>query len=345
MLHGTGNLRLAGLMAALGLLGLWVAGCGSQGGEPSAGGGATPRLEKSTESFTYQGKGPVRVVVTTGMVADLVRAVGGDRVEVQQLLGSGVDPHLYKVSRDDVSAISRADLVVYSGLLLEGKMDDTFRKLALNQPVWAVAAALPASELLLPEDVAAAEGNSAEGHVDPHVWMDVSLWARCLKAFAERLGDFDPSHRAQYVRNAAAAEKRWLQLHAEGSREIAGIPAENRVLVTSHDAFGYFGRAYGIEVQGVQGISTESEAGLQQVNQLVDLLVQRKLRAVFVESSVPRKSIEAIVAGAATRGQIVEIAGPLYADAMGEPGTEVGTYEGMMRHNFSLIVKALKAGR
>lgn len=217
-------------------------------------------------------------------------------------------------------------------------MDDTFRKLSANQPVWAVAEALTESDLLRPPGEAEAE---AGGHLDPHIWMDVSLWTRCLEAFSRKLGDFDPAHRDEYTANAAAAAAGWMQLHAEGRQLIGSIPLTNRVLVTSHDAFGYFGRAYGMEVRGVQGISTESEAGLQQVNQLVDLLVNRKLGAVFVESSVPRKSIEAIVAGAAARGQSVQVAGPLFADAMGESGTEAGTYEGMMRHNFRVIAAAL----
>ena len=335
----------------LSLLGVSAGGCGG-GDAPSALTGSSAGANSSANSsanagagaMVYKGTGPIRVVVTTGMVGDLVRLVGGERVLVQQLLGAGVDPHLYKISRDDVSAISKADLVVYSGLLLEGKMDDTFRKLSASQPVWAVADALAASELLQPAGgVETRDGeHPAADAVDPHVWMDLSLWSRCLEKFAERLGTFDPAHRTEYLANATEAGRRWQRLHVAGTEEIASIAQENRVLVTSHDAFGYFGRAYGIEVRGVQGISTESEAGLQQVNQLVDLLVQRRLRAVFVESSVPRKSIEAIVAGAAARGQRVEISGPLYADAMGEPGTEAGTYEGMMQHNFRVIAEALR---
>jgi len=313
---------------AIAVVTLSLSGCGA--GKKESGSAAG---ESQKNAATYQGTGPIKVTVTTGMVADLVRAVGGKRLEVRQLLGSGVDPHLYKVSRDDVSQILKADLVVYSGLMLEGKMNDTFQKLAASQPVWAVTECLSEKELLQPDDSA--------GHPDPHVWMDVSLWIRCLDDFARRLGDFDPANRELYVANATRYGEELRAVHEDGVNQIESIPAANRVLVTSHDAFGYFGRAYGIEVRGVQGISTESEAGLQQINQLVDLLVDRKLPAVFVESSVPRKSIEAVVAGAAARQQKVEVAGPLFADAMGEEGTPEGTYAGMMRHNFRLIAEAL----
>jgi manganese/zinc/iron transport system substrate-binding protein len=326
-------LRRGWLPAIAGLVSLAVIassflGCGA--GKKESGPGT---VETTKQAMTYQGTGPIRVTVTTGMVADLVRAVGGKRLEVKQLLGSGVDPHLYKVSRDDISQILKADLVVYSGLMLEGKMNDTFQKLAASQPVWAVTECLSEKELLQPDDSA--------GHPDPHVWMDISLWIRCLDDFARRLGDFDPANREQYLANATRFGEELRVIHREGVNQIESIPSANRVLVTSHDAFGYFGRAYGIEVRGVQGISTESEAGLQQINQLVDLLVDRKLPAVFVESSVPRKSIEAVVAGAAARQQKVEVAGPLFADAMGEAGTPEGTYAGMMRHNFRLIAMAL----
>jgi len=313
-------------LSALALFALSCLGCGAG----NQGNGASVREAKAA---TYQGAGPIKVTVTTGMVADLVRAVGGNRVKVQQLLGAGVDPHLYKISRDDVSQILKSDLVVYSGLMLEGKMNDTFQKLSASQPVWAVTECLSEQELLQPGE--------ATGHPDPHVWMDISLWIRCLDEFARRLGDFDPTNREQYLINAARFGEELRAVHREGVNQIESIPAANRVLVTSHDAFGYFGRAYGIEVRGVQGISTESEAGLQQINQLVDLLVDRKLPAVFVESSVPRKSIEAVVAGAAARQQKVEVAGPLFADAMGEAGTAAGTYAGMMRHNFRLIAESL----
>lgn len=321
---------LPGLLCFVAGLVLLAAGC-----QPVGGGAAGDKAGRSDSRSAprYSGPGPIQVTVTTGMVADLVRSVGGERLTVHQLLGSGVDPHLYKVSRDDVSRIVRSDLVVYSGLMLEGKMDDTLVKLSATQPVWAVTEGLAADQLLQPEDAA--------GHADPHVWMDVSLWAGCLNRFANRLAEFDPPGRELYLANAERVAAEWMREHAEGSRLIGSIPATSRVLVTSHDAFGYFGRAYGIEVRGVQGISTESEAGLQQINQLVDLLVERKLPAVFVESSVPRKSIEAVVAGAAARGQTVQIAGPLYADAMGEAGTTQETYLGMMKHNFRLISRAL----
>jgi manganese/zinc/iron transport system substrate-binding protein len=288
---------------------------------------------QSAAPATYQGTGPLRAVTTVGMVADLVRNVGGSHVETLQLLGSGVDPHLYKATRDDVETIMEADIVFYSGLMLEGKMVDTLVKLGRTKPVYAVTEALDQASLLEPAEFA--------GHYDPHVWMDASAWSNCIDAVAEALATFDPMHAADYRANAQAYRQQLDKLYAYGKSTMATVPPEARVLLTSHDAFNYFGRAYGLDVQGVQGLSTDSEAGLQRINELVDLIVQRKVKAVFVESSVPRKNIEAIVAGARARGHEVVIGGELYSDAMGEPGTYEGTYIGMLDHNITLVTRAL----
>ncbi len=267
------------------------------------------------------------------MVADIVRNVGGGHVEVIQLMGAGVDPHLYKATRDDVELIMNADVVFYSGLMLEGKMIDTLVKIGRSKPVYAVTEGLDPQFLLEPEDFA--------GHYDPHVWMDVSAWARCVAPVVEALSQLDPPHVAEYRENAERYRRQLEELDAYGLKSLATIPANRRVLITSHDAFNYFGRAYGLDVQGVQGISTESEAGLQRINALVDMIVDKKIKAVFVETSVPRKNVEAIVAGARSRGHDVVIGGALYSDAMGKGGTYEGTYVGMLDHNITLATRAL----
>lgn len=273
------------------------------------------------------------VVATVGMVADLARQVGGDRVQVTQIMGSGVDPHLYKATRDDVRAIMEGDVVFYSGLMLEGKMADTLIKVARNKPVIAVTERLDPSQLLEPEDFA--------GHDDPHVWMDVSAWMQCVTVVADTLSEFDPEHAETYRSNAADYQAQLQVLHQYAIDSLGSIPAERRVLVTSHDAFNYFGRAYGLEVLGIQGLSTESEAGLQRINQLVDLLVERKIRAVFVESSVPRKNIDSLVEGAQAKGHDVIVGGELFSDAMGPEGTYEGTYLGMLDHNITTVARGL----
>lgn len=276
---------------------------------------------------------PIRAVATVGMVADLVRHVGGQHVVVTQLLGPGVDPHLYKPTRDDVQTILGGDIVFYSGLMLEGKMADTLVKVARAKPVFAVTEQLPEQELLEPEDF--------HGHYDPHVWMDVSAWSQCVDVVAEQLAKFDPPHAADYRASAQAYRQQLARLHRYGQQVIGSIPQGRRVLITSHDAFNYFGRAYGLEVQGVQGISTESEAGLQRVNALVDLIVEKSVPAVFIESSVPRKNIDALVEGALAKGHKIVVGGELYSDAMGEAGTYEGTYMGMLDHNLTLVARAL----
>ncbi len=276
--------------------------------------------------------GRLHVVCTTGMVADVVRNIGGEQVVVDQLMGAGVDPHLYKTSPRDVSRLNAADAVFYSGWHLEGKMAEVFQRLGRNKPVFAIAESIPEGELLVSE----------EGTVDPHVWFDVSLWARTTTVVEDALSKLDPAHAEGYRANAAAYRERLTQLHEEAKRQIASIPEEQRVLVTAHDAFRYFGRAYDIEVRGIQGISTDSEAGVRQVNELVAFLVDRKIKAVFVESSVSDQNVRSLLEGARASGHKVEIGGELFSDALGDPGTPGGTYEGMIQHNVDTIVKALK---
>ncbi len=277
---------------------------------------------------------PLRVVATVGMVADLVRTVGGERVAVAQLIGSGMDPHLYKPTRSDVARLLAADVVFYSGLKLEGKMADTLERLARGgREVRAVTDALAAG--------AVAPDPAGAGHPDPHVWMDVGAWAGTLDLIRDVLARADPADADGYRARADECRKRLADLDAYVRAVCATIPASARVLVTAHDAFHYFGRAYGLEVHGIQGISTESEAGLERINRLVDLLVVRRIAAIFFESSVADRNVRALTEGTRARGHEVSIGGTLFSDAMGLPGTPEGTYVGMIEHNANTIVRAL----
>jgi manganese/zinc/iron transport system substrate-binding protein len=275
----------------------------------------------------------LKVLATVGMVADVVREISGDHVQVVQLMGSGVDPHLYKATRDDVRRIITADVIFTSGLMLEGRLQDVFDKISKRRPVFAMTGGIPSDRLLSADD--------ADGHPDPHVWMDVAQWAACLDVLTDGLSQLVPSAAGTFRANADSYRLRLMQLHEYGVKCMASIPADQRILVTSHDAFHYFGRAYGLEVVGVQGLSTESEAGLQRINELVDMLVDRRIAAVFVESSVPQKNIFALIDGANSRGHNVRIGGELYSDAMGSPGTYEGTYVGMLDFNITTVTRAL----
>lgn len=302
----------------------------------SAVGCSDSNKEADAKSATaeFAGTHPIQATVTVGMVADLVREIGGEQVAVKQLLGSGVDPHLYKPTRDDVSALMKADIVFFNGLMLEGKMAETLHALARKKRSVAVAERLAPSRLGLPTEAGASE------HVDPHIWMDVSLWSDVAQVIGDELSQYDPEHAEAYQQRTKRMRSKLDALHQYGVQQIGSIPTDQRVLVTSHDAFRYFGKAYAIEVMAIQGISTESEAGLQRVNDLVDMLVSRKVKAVFVESSVPRESIEALLLGAKSRGHEVTIAAELYSDAMGDDDY-TGTYIGMMDHNLTSIARAL----
>ncbi len=274
------------------------------------------------------------VVTTTGMVTDLVRTVAGDHAEVVPLMGPGIDPHLFKPTRNDVKKLYEADVVFYSGLMLEHRMEEALEQLSRSgRKVFAVTEKLDRMRLRSPPDFA--------GQYDPHVWMNVELWSACLPAIAEQLAAIDPQNATEYRSRAAATQGELQQLHEYVRTVIASIPEANRVLVTAHDAFGYFGAAYGIEVRSVQGVTTESEAGIQDVNALVDFLVERKLPAIFVESSVNSKNIQAVIEGCQSRGVTVKIGGELYSDAMGTGGTYEGTYIGMLDANATRIAHAL----
>ena len=278
--------------------------------------------------------GRYSIVATVGMVADAARAIAGDRAEVVALVGSGVDPHLYKPTRSDVRRLMDADVIFASGLLLEGRMTDTLdRAAASGKVVRAVAESLSEDALLPSADY--------PGQHDPHLWMDPAVWRRAIEVVAETLIAFDPDGASHYRASAAAYAESLAELDAYAERVLATVPTERRVLVTAHDAFNYFGRRYGFEVVGIQGLSTESEAGVQDIERLVDLLVSRRLGAVFVESTVSARNVQALIAGARARGQEVALGGTLYSDAMGDPGTYEGTYVGMIDHNVTTIARAL----
>ena len=277
---------------------------------------------------------PLQVVATTGMIGDIVRNVARERAEVTQLMGAGVDPHLYTATRSDIAGMLRADIVFYNGLLLEGKMTDALVRVATSgKPVHAVTELIDEEFLLEPAAFA--------GHYDPHVWMDPLAWGKAVDAVQGKLAELDPDHADAYGANAAAYLEELARLDEYAKEVLTSVPAERRILVTAHDAFNYFGRRYGFEVEGIQGLSTESEAGLKRVEELVDLLVEREIPAVFVESTIPERSVRALVSGAGAVGHEVQVGGQLFSDAMGAPGTYEGTYVGMIDHNVTTIAKAL----
>ena len=280
------------------------------------------------------GERTIRVTTTTNFITDTVARIGGDRVEVTGLMGPGVDPHLYRASADDVRALREADVIFYGGLSLEGRMADLFEELGERQPVQAVTEDLPRELLLAPPA-------GAREQYDPHVWFDVTLWERVSRTIADRLTELDPRHAATYRANLDGYLRELGELDAFVRERIATIPPPRRLLVTSHDAFAYFGRRYGMEVAGIQGVSTAAEATTADIERIAALIVERRLPAVFVESSVPRQTIDALVAAAQRQGVAVRVGQELFTDAAGAPGTPAGTYVGMLRANTERIVAGL----
>ncbi len=278
------------------------------------------------------------VVATTGMVADLVRQVGGDRVQVESLMGAGVDPHLYKATAADVAKLQRARLIFYNGLMLEGQMSELFDRLGKRGgKVFAVAATIPADRLLKSDD---------GSHPDPHVWGDAGLWSLCAAPVARALAAADPTNAADYAKRAESHRAELEKTHAWAKERIAAVPVAQRTLITSHDAFAYLGRAYGLEVIGVQGISTATEAGLADIVKVTDFIKKKSVKAVFVESSVPKAAIERI-----SKDSGAKIGGELFSDALGTAGKmhtvagetyDEGTVVGMLKFNINTIVEALK---
>ncbi len=306
------------------VLPLVLAACGAEGDDGAGGSGpAGARRE-----------GPLRLVATTGIIADTAARIAGEHAHIEALMGPGIDPHLYKASESDVRRLAEAELVLYNGLHLEGKMGDILTKMARRRPVIAVTEEIPHELLREPPEFA--------GQYDPHVWFDVSMWARTLDPIARELAALDPEHAGEFQANAAAYKKELETLDAWVKQRIVALPERQRVLVTAHDAFGYFGRRYGVEVVGLQGISTLAEAGTNDVDRVVGIVVDRGVKAIFVEASVPRRSIEAVQAAVRSRGGQVEIGGQLHSDSLGAAGTPAGTYAGMVRANVDTLVNALQ---
>lgn len=291
---------------------------------------------QSSEEPHAESDGPLRIVTTTAMLADMATHVLGDVGEATALMGPGVDPHLYKATQGDLTKLQAADLIIYNGLHLEGKMGEVLEKLER----------IPGKRVFnagknCPEDLLIRTDGTTENH-DPHIWFDVSLWSHIATPMANVLGDLRPELQSDFQKRAEEKIEALDSLHHWVKQEMQSLEPEQRILITAHDAFEYFGRAYGIEVRGLQGISTLSEAGLRDVKELVDLIVERKIKAVFIESSVPVRDIEAVVAGCLERGHEVRIGGTLFSDAMGEAGTPEGTYTGMVAHNVRTIKEELQ---
>lgn len=293
-------------------------------------------LGACSESTSQSENTSDKLVVTTtiGQIADAVKNIGGDKVEVLSLMGPGTDPHLYKATQGDIAKLQKADVIFYNGLHLEGKMLDVLEKLNKEKPTYAIGDSIKNNDLRSKADDKTA--------IDPHIWFDIDIWSTALKEVENGLIKADPNNKEYYEKNATEYFNKLNELKDFAVEELSKIPAEQRVLVTAHDAFGYFGDAYSMEVKGLQGLSTDSEYGLGDVQKIVDLLVTRNIKAVFIESSISERSINAVIEGAKKKGHGVKIGGELFSDAMGEEGTEEGTYIGMYKHNVNTIVNSLK---
>lgn len=288
----------------------------------------------SSRQIIDLGERVISVTATTGQVADLVRVVGQDRVKVAGLMGPGVDPHLFKASERNVEELIDSDAIFYSGLHLEGKLGEVLERLQERRPVSAVTNAIPEAQLMSPPNF--------EGNPDPHFWFDPSLFAFATDQVSSSLASIDPSHAALYQANAESYKTKLAEVDDFAFEQFASVPDQQRVVVTAHDAFGYLGRRYDLDVVGLQGISTSTEAGIRDVQRIADLIVERQVPAIFVETSVPRRTIEAVQVSTANRGWSVTIGGQLYSDALGNEGTPEGTYLGMFRYNVETIVRGLK---
>lgn len=310
--------RGVGVLSVAALVALVAVGCGGGGGA----GAETETVE-----------GVIQATTTTTHVTDMVESIGGDEVEVTALMGPGVDPHLYSPSQRDTAALQGANAIFYSGLFLEGQMEDILTQVEQQTPTVQVTSEMPEGQLLESEDY--------EGQADPHVWFDPELWTTGIDPVVEQLSELKPESAETFEQNGEAYREEAMAADEYVQEQINTVPEAQRVLVTSHDAFRYFGRAYDIEVRGLQGLSTESEAGAGDVQQLADFLVEEDIPAIFPESSVSPRSLRAVQAAAEDQGQNLNVGDELYADAMGDPGTEAGTYAGMLRANADTIAAGL----
>lgn len=305
--------------------------CSSNSDQSDSHAGHDHGPESKPAVMALDGTGPFKVVVTIGMLGDAVSEIMGDSGNITVLMGPGTDPHLYTPTRDDVVALKEADIIVYNGHHLEGRMTEQLESLSNRKPVIAAAELLPHDQLVI------AQGEE----VDPHIWTNVRMWSDVIETVAKQLSETVPELSEQYLDRGRAYQDRLTALHEYGIEIVATVPEDKRVLVSAHDAFEYFGREYGFEVLAIQGLSTEAEAGLGDIRELVGIIAERKIPAVFFESSVPKKSIDALVEGSQAKGHNVAIGGELFSDAMGPKGTYEGTYIGMMDHNLTSVVRAL----
>lgn len=286
-----------------------------------------------TENKRVDGK--LNIVSTTSMITDLVTNIGGDAITIQGLMGSGVDPHLYKASEGDVSKLANADIIFYNGLHLEGKLVEVFEKMQYqNIKTEAIAEAIDERTLI--------GSDYFQSNYDPHIWFNVDYWKQATLFIVEKLSEAIPKQKSTFEANGKTYIEKLEALKAEIISTIETLPQEKRILVTAHDAFNYFGKSFGFEVVGLQGLSTATEAGVQDVQKLAAFIIEKNVKAIFVESSVPKRTIEALQAAVNSKGQDVTIGGTLYSDALGNSGTVEGTYIGMFKYNVNTIVNALK---
>lgn len=286
---------------------------------------------ESDETGSVEGK--IQATTTTTIITDLVEQVGGERVEVQGLMGPGVDPHLYEPSQGDVEKLREADAIFYNGLFLEGQMNDILVQTAQQTPAVQVTESVPEDRLLPSQDY--------EGQADPHLWWDPTLWETTIDPVVEHLSELKPDSADYFEQRGEEYRQEIMAAHEEAQGMVAEVPEEQRVLITAHDAFSYFGEQYGFEVRGLQGLSTETEAGAGDVQQLAEYLVENEIPAIYIESTVPRRNVEAVQAAARDRGWEVKIGGELYSDAIGEPGTQGGTHPGAFLENVEKITSGL----
>lgn len=284
------------------------------------------KTEKSTEKL--------KIVTTTTMITDMIQAIGGDKIEVQGLMGSGVDPHLYKASEGDVTKLSNADIIVYNGLHLEGKLEEVFKKMKGTKTVIAVADAVSPYQLITSENFASS--------YDPHIWFQIDYWIACARFAAAEITKADKANEVYYNQNVDSYIATLKELKKFNETIVTKLPKEKRILVTAHDAFNYFGKAYDFEVVGLQGLSTATEAGVKDVQNLADLIIEKNVKSIFIETSVPKRTIEALQAAVKAKNYEVTIGGELFSDALGTPNTPEATYVGMYKHNISTIVNALQ---
>ena len=318
--------QMLGVSGAILLTALVLAGCGTDtAGEPAG------------AARTYSGPYPIQVVCTTGPVSDMLRNLGGEHLEVTGLMGPGVDPHLYRAVPSDIERLSDADMIFYNGLHLEGRMADLFEQLADRKPTFAVTHALAEAK-----DARLRKPPEFEGYYDPHVWHDPRVWAECAKYVAEVLGEFDPTHRDDYQKNRDAYLAQLEEVDHYCREQLATIPADQRVLVSAHDAFNYFCESYGLTSMPLKGVSTDEEVTIGRMDEVIAFLVERKIKAVFVESATAPQIVRALIEPCRKAGHTVTIGGELYADALGPAESGADNYVGMIKANVDTIVVALQ---